>query len=650
MKFFQRMSRPEGNTGFLQRLARNSAGNTAVIMAASLIPLAGFTGAAVDTARLYVVRVRLQQACDAGALAGRKMMTGTALDTAAKAQATAFFKNNFRSSWFSTTGVTFVAKDTSDGQVQGLASATVPATVMRMFGAGPTTVSVTCEARLEVPNLDVMFVLDTTGSMNTTNPGDSVTRIEGLRTAVVNFYDTLEAARSPTTQIRYGFVPYAANVNVGMLLKRDWMVDRWTYQSRIPDGVEDYTTGGTGGYYTWQNTTGWAVISGSIQTIDRAGVPENCVAPPNSGYSDNQIVVKTWTSGSDKYRTLRRTRQGSTYQAIRSGGKCTIRETKYNSYIEEVTQKEIYVPPSGGTPAKRYWWMYRPVEYDVTPLKGSRGDGLMQGGFVTAPVANNFGSRKVTWNGCIEERDTVRTTDYDPIPSDALDLDIDLIPTAGDPSTQWRPSLAGLVFARTGINSMSTPNVRTTSNYDNLQDVSSGFYSACPTAARKLAVMTKSQITTYVNSLAANGNTYHDIGMLWGLRLISPTGLFAAENTALPDVSRHVIFMTDGNTQTDIRNYEAYGLSGIDRRRTDPSRLPTNAEQDGIVESRLTALCETARRRNITVWVIAFGTSLTPLLQNCASTGRAFQANNAAELNQTFSKIAGKIAELRISQ
>ena len=33
----------------------------------------------------------------------------------------------------------------------------------------------------------------------------------------------------------------------------------------------------------------------------------------------------------------------------------------------------------------------------------------------------------ITWSGCIEERQTDATTDYDPIPTDALDLNIDMV-------------------------------------------------------------------------------------------------------------------------------------------------------------------------------------------------------------------------------
>ena len=141
--------------------------------------------------------------------------------------------------------------------------------------------------------------------------------------------------------------------------------------------------------------------------------------------------------------------------------------------------------------------------------------------------------------------------------------------------------------------------------------------------------------------------------MLWGLRLMSAEGLFASENAASAtggNIARNLIFMTDGDTETNIADYDAYGLAALDRRRTPDSRLPTKSEQDSIVEDRLSQLCTVAKeKKNITVWVIAFGTSLTSLLSNCASPNRSYQANNATELNQTFADIAARISQLRVT-
>src|SRR5690606_28128896 len=75
-----------------------------------------------------------------------------------------------------------------------------------------------------------------TGSMAMTNPGDTQPRIAVLRDTIRSFYAQLEANRSAGARVRYGFVPYSSNVNVGYLLRSDWMVDEMTIQARVSDG------------------------------------------------------------------------------------------------------------------------------------------------------------------------------------------------------------------------------------------------------------------------------------------------------------------------------------------------------------------------------------------------------------------------------
>lgn len=49
-----------------------------VLVAAGFLPLLGFIGGGIDMARIYLVKTRLQHACDAGALADRKQIGGGA--------------------------------------------------------------------------------------------------------------------------------------------------------------------------------------------------------------------------------------------------------------------------------------------------------------------------------------------------------------------------------------------------------------------------------------------------------------------------------------------------------------------------------------------------------------------------------------------
>lgn len=661
---------------FMGRLAANAKGNTLAMMAIALVPLSALAGSAIDTSRLYFVKVRLQQACDAGALAGRKFMTGTTYPASANTQAQAFFTNNFKSDTYGSTAVSATFTKTAENQIAGSATATVPMTIMKMFGAQASVLTVTCEAKLEVPNLDIMFVLDTTGSMGETNPSDSVSRISAMRTAVVNFYDTLEAAKTASSQVRYGFVPYSSTVNVGLLLKRDWMVDTSTYQSRQPADITMKTSTSTGGPYL--TTYGpWTYISGAKDTYTTNGDPENCSAPANTLTYPSTSTPWTSNGNGSESRTTTQTLNGSTYSTSLSNGVCTITETSYKNYKQSQVETRTPNPDAGKsttTTSPVYWWNYQPVSYQVSVLKGSAANGLMAGGTIKAKI-NGGGSaewsdRSINWNSgnaCIEERQTVRQSDYSTIPSAALDLDIDSEPDRGRPETQWKPWISNLVYARSYGNYDNGPTVNTGSwptdvitpirfsgGYMNLSSRSNDS-AACPSAARKLATMTKGNLVSYMNGLKVAGRTYHDIGFLWGLRLLSSTGLFKSENTTAPNggqIVRNIIFMTDGQTETNFSDYDAYGLAAIDRRRTDASRLPLgDGETDTIVDNRLTALCRAARARDTTVWVIAFGTTLTPLLKGCAkSDAHAFQADDAATLNSAFAAIAANIAKLRISK
>ena len=60
--------------GLISRLRSNTAGNTLMLVAGAIIPLTAMIGSGVDMGRAYLVKSRLQQACDAGVLAGRKYM------------------------------------------------------------------------------------------------------------------------------------------------------------------------------------------------------------------------------------------------------------------------------------------------------------------------------------------------------------------------------------------------------------------------------------------------------------------------------------------------------------------------------------------------------------------------------------------------
>ncbi|MEJ2459441.1 MAG: Tad domain-containing protein, partial [Novosphingobium sp.] len=148
-----------------------------MIVAAAIAPLLALIGGGIDMGRSYVSETRLQQACDAGVLAARKALGSQVVTTGVVPYSVSiignrFFNVNFPSGAYGSTDRAFTMTLEADYSISGNASANVPTTIMRVFGQESVPIAVNCEAKLNFSNTDVMMVLDTTGSMNGTNPGD----------------------------------------------------------------------------------------------------------------------------------------------------------------------------------------------------------------------------------------------------------------------------------------------------------------------------------------------------------------------------------------------------------------------------------------------------------------------------------------------
>ena len=618
-------------------LLRDRAGNTFMIVAAAIAPLLALVGGGIDMGRSYVAETRLQQACDAGVLAARKALgsqvaiTG-AIPGSASNTGNRFFNVNFPSGAYGSTGRAFTMTLAADYSISGKASASVPTTVMRVFGQQAVPITAVCEAKLNFSNTDVMMVLDTTGSMNMRNPGDGQSKMAVLRQVVKDFHAQLEASKSPGVRVRYGFVPYSTNVNVGYLLKSGWMVDSWDYEGRI---AKD--TGRTETVPKYKYT--YTPISGS-KTAAGSTLENTC---PGDTATWQMI---SYSSGPG-YEVWDTRVNGITYSCSLGDGGYTVDGTRYSYYVYRTLKQE-----DGTETREIYKWQYRALAEDVSAFKNADPEKPYLGGTIHVRMLG-YPSPKpdylsATFKGCIEERDTYEITDYANVDLDkALDLDIDLVPDPNKPSTQWRPMLHEISFLRAWKPTGGSWSKNPATTADDYMQASNYGLTVCPSPARKLAEMTSSEIADYVDSLQAEGNTYHDIGMIWGGRLLSPTGIFASENADIDGTpaSRHLIFLTDGETAPLDMVYGTYGVEPLSERRWSSKSKFTLTQ---TVENRFTFACDEVKKKNITVWVIGFGTRMTDMLRNCAGDGHWFQANDASQLGSAFGKIAQSMGDLRI--
>ena len=698
-------------SGVLSRLAGNEEGNVIAILAAAVLPVLGLVGGGIDISRLYLTQSKLQGACDSGALLGRKIMgmgTWNAEDAIAGRQALQIFDQNFSSGAY---GSHSLARSYSEanGNVTGTASATVPMALMQIFGEKEKVITVNCKAELRIPNTDVMFVLDTTGSMEQIPVNSSVTKMVGLRRAVKCFYEALAKqnidditpaecnetvnpvnTNSPNVQLRFGFVPYSVNVNVVNLLKHEHMVDSFTYQSRVALTVANEEATPVYGQESgqtpidnvtinenntgWQNATTPRTDSSGTYAINPSATASQCaqLASPAT-YNVPTVTSQVMTSQIPaipvspqniltRYYTKESREASREFNYFFSNNSCILRFRDKNRTLQRErtsTTTAITWPLSNFK-----GWTYRPVQMNVSHLKGPNGSWRTS---LPLPVGANGTTASIGWSGCVEERKTARgtdmdpTDDWDPIPADALDMDIDLAPNA-DTNTKWAPHLRDIIYMRNALE-MDAYGNRVRSSTPTLSDVFVHNYesinmptstSNCPSRSTKIAQWAPAGFKQYVNDLTTNGFTYHDIGLLWGARIMSPTGIFADTN-ATPDktIDRHMIFMTDGETAVKPEDYSAYGVHWYDRRQTPTATAPTETQLIAMTDARTAALCKAIKDRNITLWVVSYGnvnSATNNRLRGCASTGRFFEAQSVGTLITRFKAIAAEISALRLTE
>ncbi len=623
----------------ITRFVRDERGNTYFLVAAATLPMIGIVGSGVDIGRAYMADLRLQQACDAGALAGRRAMVGATYTTANKAEATKMFNINYDTGLYGSTDIAFNSVQDGPSNVKGTASAKLPTSLMKVFGQNEFNLSVECTAKLEVSNVDVMLVLDVTGSMASVNSGDSISRLQALKNATMNFFDTLTSAAVGDGRMRFGVVPYNLNVNMGSVLtaaNTAWLADEVTLPSRTPVYTTTWGTGVTtygtpfDGPVTWGNWSNNSPHPSGKNSTTCPQTPNPADTPPTASGGVTRTQTGQYIDADGNRVTTYEDRQNFqffNYQHIWTGSQC--RRQRRTGTFTRTTPSTVTQPP---VPVfSRY--RYEDRVFDVAAAK--------TGGTVTYDVGDQGVDLDATWSGCIIERKTEPFASNAAAPSDAYDMDIDLVPTA-DADTQWRLQMGHLAFTRSG-----TASELTTS------DRNSWGLNSCPVAASKLTTMTSSDRSTfdaYIQSLTANGNTYHDAGMTWGARLISPDGIFGSENQTAPNgrtIQRHLIFMTDGEIVTGRGNLSFQGHENT------MQRIGSTSDTDGNNRhtNRFLQICAATKAKGITVWTIDFDSTQTPALVTCASgADKAFTAANAAALNTQFQAIARQISKLRISQ
>ena len=620
--------------GLLLRFAQSDGGNVATMFALTGLPLLAFTGVAIDYGMATRLQVKLQAAADATVLALCQTPLNTSSTTLQTQAGT--YSNDYMGTSPAVT-VDALVITTNPRKITLTTHIHAKSFYPSFTGVNAPLVTATSQCATPVPKtFEIALVLDNTGSMNESSAGQ--TKIAALKTAANNFVDYVYNNPAFSSQTKIAIVPFAGAVAV-----------------KDPRVSGDYTPSNT----TWIDWTGKS--SYHWKNINKAQA--------TAGNSNNLA------SRSAIFNQLGSLYPGSASYPYYGWNWAGCLETPpYPQNVQDVA-------PSASNPDSLYQQYFAPDE----PGPGTSNQNSYSG---------------VTYKDTSNSKNTVTNSVWN-----------DYIP---DSNCQSQSSTAYLLAESRGCKYAlaTTSNIAQrsttaiplpTGDTGDLGQNGPNWGCSVAPMQRLLAVKTggnKNTLENLINIMSARGSTNIHEGFMWGWRAISPNSVFAdgaAYNTASTPtasaVTKVIILMTDGmddwlnllGNSSSTGNGALYNALGYptdsttgDTAGTSPNaRLPSAHQTPAIeqgysniwspasnsgrsaIDGLFAEACTNAKASpaSVSVYTIAFSTSGDPidstgqsLLQNCASSGQYYLANNSTDLITAFAKIASSIGALRISQ
>ena len=220
-----------------------------------MIMLIGFAGFAIDLARLWALKSRLQTSLDAAALLAAREVSSPSMQT----DATALFWANFLPGYngsgnqpagiFGSTSATLsFAVSSADNTVTITATAVMPVTFIAVLPGAPSMLSVSDQASATPSGsgLEVALVLDNTGSMNKNDGSTNETALQALKGAVGDLMGILYGSNNDTVpNLWVSVVPFAAEINVGNgTMQQGWLSPSMPTTAQYKGGTTQYSWAG----------------------------------------------------------------------------------------------------------------------------------------------------------------------------------------------------------------------------------------------------------------------------------------------------------------------------------------------------------------------------------------------------------------------
>lgn len=188
----------------IRLLIRSEHGSVLPLVGLSILALVGTTGLAVDMGRAQLVRSRLSNALDAAGLAA-----GSTVNTAnLNSEVEKYLNTNFSNYSGATINNVSITTNNDKSVISLSATAVVPTVFMQLFGTNSVTVSASSEITRASSGLELVMVLDNTGSM-------AGPKLASLKTAASDLVGILYGDKTSADDLWIGLVPFAQSVNIG---------------------------------------------------------------------------------------------------------------------------------------------------------------------------------------------------------------------------------------------------------------------------------------------------------------------------------------------------------------------------------------------------------------------------------------------------
>ncbi|MFC4254068.1 pilus assembly protein TadG-related protein [Croceibacterium xixiisoli] len=590
-------------------MVQDRSGATLPMMAVGLIPALAAIGSAVDVGRIYMVRAQMQAGVDAGAMAGARSF---GLTDQRVEQVDNYFYANVPTGYLGSAEM----DPASDFQtVQGVnrvkvdAVTDLPMAFMKIFGFGTVQIAVTATAEMQPKPLEVMVVLDNTGSMEEKVP-EGTTRIYALQQAMLDFNNILHQGQDSRADLAMGYVTYTVTTNVGAVLNK----------YKIPVAQRDGFTNVAA--YGGDPALGWMGCVENDPTVRDLGTDPTTITP---GAFDVDKVLP----GEDGRPGVRPYHFPPSAQTKTGMGGWFITPQLPANY------QPIHTRSEKGNGRRNNLYRLQPLNATGTLGQTLANTAAYRQHFYDYYIGLNYQNSSQTDDVIVRESDGGY---YKPGDAAAWKVDYSRIPYMTS-TTYWDTPNGNYGYPAQGRNlGMPTPNWQ------------------CPSEAMDIQYgRLKKDYDDYINvdnhALMPASGTLHHIGMLWGYRLLTRDDIFTRTNPVPSEEPiKALVFMTDGETQAAGESawYGAYGALR-DRR---ISTSDTAGAFKNQVMRRFARVCENAKRDNIRVYIVSLmkgSDDANPVFRACAGSNY-LQTSNQTQIQNAFRQIAVDLVDLHLTQ